>query len=219
MTWEIFERAAGRYEHWYATPRGRRADRAEGALLAWLLAGFPGARRVLEVGSGTGHFARWLTAHGYRVVGLDRSPAMLREADRLPGGGSLLLGDAHQLPVRDRAIDLVLLVTALEFLEQPERALRESVRVADRGVAVLALNRWSPGAVARRWHPSRGALVSRAEDRSLPHLRRELAAAAGGRLRALRWRCTLLPRPLDGLVSAVPLGDVIGMAIELDGSG
>jgi hypothetical protein len=144
---------------------------------------------------------------------------MLREAGRLPGGGPRLLADAHELPIRDRGVDLVLLVTTLEFLERPDRALRESVRAADRGVVVLALNRWSLGAIARRWRPSRRALLSRADDRSLPRLRRELASAAGQRLRGLRWRCTLLPRPLDGLVSAAPFGDVIGMAVELDGPG
>jgi SAM-dependent methyltransferase len=71
---------ASRYEGWYETARGRRADRAEQSLLAWLLGWFPGARRVLEVGSGTGHFTRWLAARGFSVIGLDRSPAMLRAA-------------------------------------------------------------------------------------------------------------------------------------------
>jgi hypothetical protein len=143
---------------------------------------------------------------------------MLREAGRHPDGGPRLLADAHELPVRDRAVDVVVLVTTLEFLERPERALGECVRVADRGLVVLALNRWSPGALARRRRSSRSPLLSRADDRSLPRLRRELTSAAGARLRGVRWRCTLLPRPLDGLVSAVPFGDVIGMAVALDGA-
>lgn len=212
MTWEIFEHEASRYESWYAAPPGRRADRAEGALLDWLLGWFPSARRVLEVGCGTGHFTRRLATQGYRTIGLDRSPAMLREATRL-GSGPLLLADAHALPILDRGVDVALLVTTLEFLESPQRALRETVRVADRGVLLLVLNRWSLGAARRRWGPSRGALLSQAHDRSFPALRGELLDAAGERLRTLHWRSTLFPGPCDRL-RAAPFGDVIGVAIE-----
>lgn len=219
MTWAIFEPTAPRYEGWYETPRGARASRAERALLAWLLRWFPDARSVLEVGSGTGHFTRWLAARGLAAIGLDRSPAMLREAgvgrDALPQ----LLADAHRLPLRDGSVDLVALVTTLEFLEAPSVALRECVRVAAGGVVVVALNRWSVGAVSRRIGPqSRGGLLSEARDRSLPQLRRELREAAGPRLRGLHWRATLLPRPFDQAVLPLPFGDVLGAAALLGGT-
>ena len=88
--WRPFEMAAARYEAWYETPRGQRADRAERALLEGLFAEFPGAGTLLEVGCGTGHFAGELERGGLAVVGLDRSPAMLAELrrrhPRLPGG-------------------------------------------------------------------------------------------------------------------------------------
>jgi hypothetical protein len=45
------------YETWYQTT-GRRADRLEKELLAWLLARFPSAGTLLEVGCGSGHFTR-----------------------------------------------------------------------------------------------------------------------------------------------------------------
>ena len=48
---------AARYEDWYSGP-GQRADALEKSLLKGLLADFPGARTVLEVGCGTGHFTR-----------------------------------------------------------------------------------------------------------------------------------------------------------------
>jgi SAM-dependent methyltransferase len=73
-------------------PRGQRVDQAERAPLTWLLRGFPTARNVLEVGCGTGHFAAWLASQGWRVVGLDRAPAMLAEMRQhvagLPEGGA-----------------------------------------------------------------------------------------------------------------------------------
>lgn len=59
VSWRIFEEEAPKYEAWYATLRGQRVHRAERALLEWLLAAFPQARSVLEIGCGTGHFTRW----------------------------------------------------------------------------------------------------------------------------------------------------------------
>ena len=126
MPWDIFDRAAPRYEGWYTTPRGQRAEQAERALLVWLLQPFPQARSVLEVGCGTGHFTAWLASTGLWVVGLDRAPGMLAEMHQrcpeIPG----IMGDAHRLPVRERAVDLVVFVTTLEFLEAPTAALADS---------------------------------------------------------------------------------------------
>jgi ubiquinone/menaquinone biosynthesis C-methylase UbiE len=67
-SWEAFDPAAPTYEAWYATPRGQRAAAAEQALLDWLLAPFPHAASVLDVGCGTGHFTRWLAARFPHVV-------------------------------------------------------------------------------------------------------------------------------------------------------
>ena len=56
MTWEIFEPVASRYEAWYGSGTGRRVDRAERALLDWMLACLPRTEQVLEVGWGRGTF-------------------------------------------------------------------------------------------------------------------------------------------------------------------
>jgi SAM-dependent methyltransferase len=216
VSWEIFEEGATRYESWYATPRGRRADDAERALLAWLLGWFPGARRILEIGCGTGHFTQWLDTHGYEAIGLDRSPAMLREARARASTSPLLLADAHWLPLRDRAVDIAVLVTTLEFLEFPRQALEESVRVAERGLVVIALNRCSLGGLSRRWGPqSSGSLLAGAHDLSRSRLQEDLENAAGERLLDLHWRSTLLPRPFQRRVLPLPFGDVIGVVAEL----
>jgi trans-aconitate methyltransferase len=60
VSWQRFEREAAGYEAWYATPRGRRADRAERGLLERLMVPFATARSALEIGCGTGHFTQWL---------------------------------------------------------------------------------------------------------------------------------------------------------------
>jgi len=214
--WRLFERDPAGYEAWYATPRGRRADRAEQALLERLLGPFATARSVLEVGCGTGHFTRWLANRLPRVVGLDRAPAMLTEARRRSPGLPLVQGDAHHLPIRRRAVDLSIFVTTLEFVEEPAQALAEAVRVARQGVLVVALNRWSVGGCSRRWgRDARGTLLRRARDFTLASLRELASTAAGPRLRAFRWASALFPEGLAHTSARIPLGDVVGMAVEL----
>jgi SAM-dependent methyltransferase len=218
VTWEPFDAAAERYEDWYATARGRRTSRAETALLEWLLADFPDARTLLDVGCGSGHFTAWLEGSGLSPIGLDRAPGMLRALHGRRPGLPVLLADAHALPIRDRAVDLVVFVATLEFVDDPRRALAEAMRVARQGVVAVALNRWSLGAVSRRIGPaSRGTLLSRAADLSPPSLRRLVGEAAGARAARLRQRCALLPRPFPAGPTRLPIGDVVGISAQLDG--
>jgi SAM-dependent methyltransferase len=70
---------AARYEDWYSGP-DREADLQEMSLVLKLLAGFPNARCILDVGCGTGHFTRWFKELDYETVGLDSSRTMLAEA-------------------------------------------------------------------------------------------------------------------------------------------
>lgn len=215
-TWRLFERDPAGYEGWYATRRGQQADRAERALLERLLAPFATARSALEVGCGTGHFLRWLGDRSFRVIGVDRAPAMLAEARRRDPRLPLVQCDAHALPIRSGAVDLIVFVTTLEFVEEPARAVAEAVRVARQGVLVAALNRWSPGGLSRRWgRDARGSLLSRAHDFTLPSLRELASAAAGPRLRGFRWASALFPGGVAQAPRRIPFGDVIGVAVEL----
>jgi SAM-dependent methyltransferase len=210
-----FEDAAARYDAWYDTPRGQRVERAERALLSDLLAGFSGAESLTEVGCGTGRFLAWL-APAFRVLGIDRSPAMLAEMRTRHPGIPAVLGDAHRLPLPDAATDLVLFVTTLEFLEDPLAALQEAVRVARRGLILLVLNRWSVGGLSRRaGAQARGALLGQARDVSLLSLRALAMEAGGARLVALPWASTLFPGGFWAARGRLPLGDVLGMAVVM----
>ena len=216
MAWKIFERDAHAYEQWYESRAGLRADRAEKALLAWLLDDFPVAQSVLEIGCGSGHFTGWLGERGLRTVGLDRAPTMLAEARRRLPECPLVLADAHRLPLRDRSVDLTLFVTTLEFLDTPECAAIEAARVSRCGVIVIALNRWSLGALSRRrGRDSRRAHVPLARDYSQLELRALLEAAGGSRIQRLRCRSSLFPAAFSSSLSRLPLGNVIGLAARL----
>lgn len=213
---EGFEDEAVRYERWYVTVKGQRVDRVERALLTWLLTSIPSAASLLEIGCGTGHFTRWLRDIPLQAIGLDRSPAMLNELRRRSPETPAVLADAHVLPFGDASRDLVLYVTALEFLEESTLALTEAVRVARQGVLLVALNRWSAGGISRRWGAqSRQPLLGRAHDYSLGDLRKMITEAAGARLRELRWRSSVFPGLSWRWRLPVPLGDVLGCAAVL----
>lgn len=216
MAWEIFEPVASRYEGWYGSEKGRRVDRAERALLDWMLAHLPETRTVLEVGCGTGHFSRYLASRSLWVVGADRSPAMLaslrKDHSRIIG----VQADAHNLPFRDRSVDIVLFVTSLEFLDEPRRALAEAVRVSRRGMMLVVLNRWSLGGISRRIGPQAfQTILGRAQDFSLASLRAVVRDAAGARLRGLHSRYGCYPRDLWPTPSRLPAGDVLALAVVL----
>jgi SAM-dependent methyltransferase len=120
----------------------------------WL--GLPAGVTVVDIGTGTGFaalaVARTRAAVGQtgaartRVLGVDRSPAMLSvarqraEAAGRNGAVTFAAGDAHQLAVRDEGADAVMFVTSLHYMAV-ERALGEARRVARPGgtVAVGAL--------------------------------------------------------------------------------
>jgi SAM-dependent methyltransferase len=200
------------YESWYSGP-GRHADDLEKRLLGKLLAGFPQARSVIDIGCGTGHFTRWAKSMGLEVTGLDASKAMLAEARRL-GSAEYVEGDALDLPLGDRGFDLAMIVTTLEFVADPLRALSEAARVARQGLLLGALNRHS--LVARGYRASGKSLWHSAHFFTPWQLSQLVRQAAGPRLRRLYWRTTLWPLPL---VHDLPLpwGGFIGLAAQLEG--
>ncbi|HSC94417.1 MAG TPA: class I SAM-dependent methyltransferase [Burkholderiales bacterium] len=201
---------ARRYQEWYAT-KGRRADILEKELLGKLLRLFPRAHSVLEVGCGTGHFTRWLAERGLDAVGVDISEPMLNEARRM-GGPRYLPGDAHALPFADRSYDVAALITTLEFVADPARALAEAVRVARQGLLLGVLNRWS--LVAARYRSSGKAMWKCARFFGAGELALLAQRAAGPRAGEIVWRTTLWPIP--GVRDLpLPWGGFIGMAMQL----
>lgn len=71
----------GGYAGWYDLFYADKDYRAEAAFVASVLTSHGLARgTLLEVGSGTGAHARWLVEAGWRLLGIDRSPAMLERA-------------------------------------------------------------------------------------------------------------------------------------------
>jgi len=132
------------YDAWYSTPRGRWIADSEYALLGALLAAEPEGS-LLDVGCGTGHFTRRFARDlRGRVVGLDPKESWLAYARaHLAGAERYLAGRAEALPFPDKSFDYAVSVTALCFVADTRRALREILRVTRRRFVLGLLNRRS----------------------------------------------------------------------------
>ena len=204
------EHMATHYEAWYKASEGRRADVLEKASLRRLLESFADARSVLEVGSGTGHFGRWLREQGLAAVGLDLSAAMLAQARSLDGI-PLVRGDACRLPFADGTFDLVAFVTTLEFLERPRESLAEALRVTRQGLLLGVLNRRSLLGLRRRLVGLlRPTVYDAAHFYSVGELEGLLRSVAGERA-TIAWHTTLFPLGWPRQDSVLPWGGFIGM--------
>ncbi|HEY7272401.1 MAG TPA: class I SAM-dependent methyltransferase [Actinoplanes sp.] len=113
-----FGPAAGRYE------RGRPSYPAEA--VDWLLP--DGARRVLDLGAGTGKLTRALLHRGLEVTAVDPSDGMLAELRRVLPGVPALAGSAEAIPLPDRSVDAVVVGQAWHWVD-PGRAVPEVARV------------------------------------------------------------------------------------------
>jgi len=105
----------------------------------------PAPATVLDIGGGTGPYARSLTAAGYRVHLLDPIPNHVERAREAgpegPAPASAALGDARDLPWADGEADAVLLLGPLYHLPERadrEQALAEAGRVLRPGGALVA---------------------------------------------------------------------------------
>lgn len=132
---------AADYESWYHTT-GIRAAEEEKSLIKNFIQRYSNVGRILEVGCGTGYFTSWFEKLGLKAVGLDSSRYMIQEAHenhRL----FCVQGDGLALPFDEKSFDIVALITTLEFLENPEQVLRETLRVAHRGLILGVINKYS----------------------------------------------------------------------------
>lgn len=94
----------------------------------------------LDVGAGTGHLGIEIAKiTGLRVCLMDNSKEMLSIAQQnvtdcgLDSRVKTLLGDAHDIPVEDHSIDLIVSRGSLLFWEDRERAFKEMYRALTSG--------------------------------------------------------------------------------------
>ena len=94
------------------------------------LGGLCAGDRILDLGAGTGRFAR-LFAEFARVTAADLSLPMLHQA-KAKGGFGVVRADAHALPFRSDGFDATVLVMTVHQLADVSQALAEVARVSRR---------------------------------------------------------------------------------------
>jgi SAM-dependent methyltransferase len=92
---------------------------------------------VLDAACGTGRYSQYLAERGHRVVGVDRSGAMLAKArDKLPEG-DFREGDLEALPLDSGSVDAAVCALAMVHLTEVGRAVAELARVVRPGGRVI----------------------------------------------------------------------------------
>ncbi len=130
MAW--FDTFAKDYDEWYSSKLGFFVDTVEKQLIEEL-AEPKKEQQVLDIGAGTGNYSLWLARKGLNVTAIDQSVEMMKYAKEKAENEGLtikwMLEDAHILPFENEQFDLVISITAIEFMDQPQKVLMEAMRV------------------------------------------------------------------------------------------
>jgi len=138
--------------------------------------------RLLDVGCGEGERLLFFRNQGCSVTGIEPSLGRIETAKKKLGHrADIHAGRAEDLPFSDNEFDVVTLITSLEFSEDPEKAIREAIRVSRNRVFVGTWNKYSimnsQGGVKDFFFPATG----------------ESPVHCWGGLQLVRWIRNLLP--------------------------
>lgn len=132
---QTFDSFAPQYDKWFETGLGQYVLGTEMELTLKLAEPRQGDK-VLDIGVGTGIFASELMKYGADITGIDVSDKML-EIAKSKGIINVFPGNAESLDFPDETFDLVISITALEFIKNPDKAISEMARVCKKGGRVV----------------------------------------------------------------------------------
>ena len=129
----------------YATTRP--ADRRMVEALIRAL-GVPSGATLLDVGAGTGKYARALADRGFKLFAVEPSEVMRAQGAAHPQV-RVIAASAEEIPLPDGAADAAFVVLALHHFGDRAKALREILRVTRRGPLVVFT--FEPGRLGKFW--------------------------------------------------------------------
>ena len=87
---------------------------------------------VLDVGCGTASYAYLFRNY----TGIDPSEGMIRQAN-----SNVQLGEAEDLPFKDKSFDIVMAITAIHNFKDPKKAIKEMERVGKKRIIITLLKK------------------------------------------------------------------------------
>ncbi|WP_216828045.1 class I SAM-dependent methyltransferase [Alkalihalobacterium elongatum] len=103
-------------------------------------------KRVLDVGCGTGRLLIRGVEEADHVVGIDISEGMIEAANelykekRINDKATFQVGDAYELSFTDDEFDIAISTCVLFLLPEPDRGMKEMLRVVKAGGMIVMLN-------------------------------------------------------------------------------
>jgi ubiquinone/menaquinone biosynthesis C-methylase UbiE len=220
------EKQAKQYDKWFETDEGKYTDKREKDLLIKLLKPETG-QTLLDVGCGTGNYIIFFEGLGYKVIGLDPSPAMMKYVEgKMEKKPLLLQAVSEELPFKDNSFHVVALITSFEFVKEAKKGVEEALRVARKKVVLAILNKVSYTNIKRRIQAKKKKSVFlQIRFYSIWEMKRLIKEAAGKINIKINWGSVLtLPLTwhktlgfLDGALSfwKNPFGAFLAIVIEI----
>jgi ubiquinone/menaquinone biosynthesis C-methylase UbiE len=103
---------------------------------------------VVDIGAGTGSYARILAEAGYQVLAIEPSATMRNQANYYPKI-QWFDGSAENLPLADRSVDAAIMMLAFHHFQDYRQALREVHRVTRGGK--IAIFTYDPDDIYKFW--------------------------------------------------------------------
>jgi ubiquinone/menaquinone biosynthesis C-methylase UbiE len=111
-----------------------------------------GLETLLDVGAGTGRAVRFLLERSRCVRGVEPVNALIDQAEgRGVPKGLIVEGSGYSLPFEDKSFDAVLECAVLHHVAQPDRVVREMIRVSTKAIFLSDSNRFGQGHMAVRF--------------------------------------------------------------------
>jgi len=212
------------YERWHLEPERKSESERECCLMLEMLRPEPG-ETILDIGCGIGTHFNALIERGVNPTGLDPSPYMLDQCFAQYGKRiDLYRGHAEDLPFDDNSFNHALLMTTLEFVDDPRQAVAEACRVAKDRVFIGVLNRYAIKSLQRRVAGIFSeSIFNRAQFFGIWELKRMVLSVAGAV--PISWRtvnqfpsaCSGFAQHLESspIVQRCPFGTFVGMTATL----
>ena len=138
------------YKKWHDDPANQLMIQSQLKLLFDMLNPAPD-NSILDIGCGIGTHLDAFIKKGLDTTGIEPSPCMIDIASEKVGNKAIICkGICEDLPFEDNSFNYSSLITILEFVNDPSKAIEEACRVTKDKVFIGILNKYAVKNIERR---------------------------------------------------------------------